>query len=222
VSSPAPSAPDARTRILEQATRLFAAQGYAGTSIQEVAAAAGVTRPTLVYHFGSKDQLRASVLEQMLDHWREELPRVLAAATSGGDRFQGSLDAVVAFFRADPDRARLLVREMLDRPDEMSELFTQHLQPWTALLTDYIRIGQEAGGSRREVDPEAYVLQILNAAIGTIAMGGAARHILPNAPGLDRQLSELGRIARLSLFNERPSAEAVATEPHPDHASEGA
>lgn len=200
--------PDVRTRILHHATRLFAAQGYAGTSIQQVAAAAGVTRPTLVYHFGSKDNLRAEVLRVMLDHWRAEVPRVLTATTRGGDRFEGALQALVAFLLEDPDRARLLVRELLDRPDEMRELFHEHLQPWTSLLTDAIRVGQEAGSTRPELDPEAYVLQILQAAIGTVATGQASAHILPGAPDIDRQLTELHRLARVALFRERPRPDA--------------
>jgi TetR/AcrR family transcriptional regulator len=195
---------DVRARILVQATRLFAAQGYEGTSIQQVAEAVGITRPTLVYHFGSKEQLRRAVLEQLLAHWKEDLPRVLTAAQTGSDRFRSALDALVSFFRADPDRARLLSREMLDRPKEMTDLFAVHLQPWTSLLTDYIRRGQEEGRTRAAVDPEAYVVQILHAAIGIIATGGATMHILRDPPDLDRQLAELFRIARTSLFNDRP------------------
>jgi len=195
---------DVRTRILHEATRLFAAGGYEGTSIQAIAQASGITRPTLVYHFGSKDQLRREVLEKLLAHWKDDLPRVLQAATTGSDRFRNATGALLSFFRDDPDRARLLTREMLDRPEEMTELFAQHLQPWTALIGDYIRRGQEEGRIRADADPEAYVVQILHAVIATIATGGATRHILRDPPDLDRQLDELMRIARTSIFNDRP------------------
>ena len=140
-----PSAPDVRTRILVEATRLFASRGYDGTSIQEIAEAAGVTRPTLVYHYGSKEQLRDEVLGTMLSRWRDELPRVLAAAQTGSDRFRSALGALISWFRADPHRAALLVREMLDRPDAMVALFREHLQPWTSLVTDYVRRGPRPG-----------------------------------------------------------------------------
>jgi TetR/AcrR family transcriptional regulator len=195
--------PDVRTRILEEATRLFASRGYDGTSIQEIALAVGITRPTLVYHYGSKEQLRNEVLATMLSRWRDELPRVLAAATTGSDRFRSALDALISWFRAEPHRARLLVREMLDRPDEMIALFRAHLQPWTSLITDYVRRGQAEGRVRPGVDPEAYVLQILTAVIATVATGSATRHVVADAPDLDRQLAELHRVARTSLFNER-------------------
>ena len=48
------------------------------------------------------------------------------------------------------------------------------------------------------------MLQILHAVIGTIATGGATRDILREPPDLDRQLDELVRIARTSIFNDRP------------------
>lgn len=201
-----PNAPtsDVRSRILVEATRLFAAQGFGGTSIQQVAQAAGITRPTLVYHFGSKERLRRAVLEKLLAHWKEDLPRVLTAAQTGTDRFRSVLDAVLSFFREDVDRARLLSREMLDRPEEMTALFAKHLQPWTSLITDFIRRGQTEGRSRTAADPEGYLVLILQAAIGAIATGGAVRHIVREPPTLDRQLSELARIAKVALFNDRP------------------
>lgn len=198
---------DMRSRILSAATRLFATRGYDGTSIQAIAEAVGITRPTLVYHFGSKDQLRSEVLEAMLGRWRDELPARLQAATSGSDRFRSAVDALLSFFHADPHRARLLLREILDRPEEMATRFRDQLLPWTMLLTDYIRTGQAEGRIRREVDPEAYVLQFLNAAIGTIATGGVTRAVIAGNPDLERQLAELVRIARRSLFNDRPHPE---------------
>ncbi|MEQ1503862.1 MAG: TetR/AcrR family transcriptional regulator [Myxococcota bacterium] len=203
-----PAIANVRTRILTEATHLFAVQGYDGSSIEEIARAAGITRPTLVYHFGSKAELRDQVLATLLGHWRDELPRVLSAATTGSDRFRSAFDAVASFFRSDAARGRLLIRELLDRPEAMAELFRVHLQPWTQLIADYIRRGQEEGRIRPSVDPEAYLLQVLNAVIATAALAGGGAgtaHILPNPPDLDRQLAELHRMARSSLFNDRPA-----------------
>ncbi|MEO0604026.1 MAG: TetR family transcriptional regulator, partial [Myxococcota bacterium] len=193
--------------ILQEAERLFAAQGYDGTSVQEVAAAAGVRRPTLIYHFGSKDQLRAEVLEGVLSRWKEELPRILAASQSGPDRFRSILEAVFSFFRERPDRARLLAREMLDRPDPMRALFAQHLEPYMQLVIDRIRDGQREGHTRRDVDPEAYVVHLMHAAVSVIAMGEATKHVLRDPPSVDRQLTELVRLGKAALFHDRPPEE---------------
>ena len=104
----------------------------------------------------------------------------------------------------DPYRARLLIREMLDRPAELTALFRTHLQPLTALVTEYVRQGQVEGRIRAAVDPEAFVVHLVNAVIAATA-GTASPHLVADAPDEERLLAELFRIVRTSLFNERPS-----------------
>ncbi|HMJ12015.1 MAG TPA: helix-turn-helix domain-containing protein, partial [Polyangiaceae bacterium] len=65
---------DVRAQILGAATRLFAAQGFEGTSLQDVAEEVGIRKPSLLYHFASKDELRQAVLRELLAHWKETLP----------------------------------------------------------------------------------------------------------------------------------------------------
>lgn len=61
--TPAPK-DDRRERILVVAERLFAERGYEHVSVRDVAAAAGVTHPLIYYHWGSKRELLAAVLER--------------------------------------------------------------------------------------------------------------------------------------------------------------
>ena len=83
VSSPAPrrgrrpGAPDTRAAILDAARELFAAQGFAGTSVRAVAAGAGVDAALVHHYFGTKDDLFVAALELPVDP-RERL--------AGGDR----------------------------------------------------------------------------------------------------------------------------------------
>ncbi len=193
-----------RGRILREATRMFAAQGYAATPIQAVAGAAGVSKPTLVYHFGSKEGLRDAVLTGVLDHWQAELPRLLAAAATPaskrGPRIDALLDALFAFFRAEPALARLVLREMLDRPDDMGARLRRQLQPWTALLAEAVRLGQGGGLLRAEANPEAFVVLVISAAIGVVAIGDHAGALITPEPSVDAQAAELVRIARTALL----------------------
>jgi AcrR family transcriptional regulator len=204
---------DVRSRILVEATRLFARQGYDGTSVQAISQAVGIRRPSLLYHFKTKADLRDAVLAKMLAYWKDTLPSILTAATSGGDRLDKSMSAMAAFFVEDRNRARLLAREMLDRPEEMRALFREHLRPWTGLLTQYIRMGQDQGSVRSDLDPEAWTLQMITAAIGAVAVGGVGSHMLADAPDTERQLRELVRTAKASLFNPRPPKSPEAPQP---------
>ena len=106
---------DMRQRILTQATHLFARRGYEGASVQAISEAVGIRKPSLLYHFPSKAVLRDAVLESLLSRWGDVVPQVMTAATTGENRFESTLAEVLAFFEADPDRARLLWREMLDK-----------------------------------------------------------------------------------------------------------
>jgi AcrR family transcriptional regulator len=106
---------EVRAQILTQATRLFAKLGYDGTSVQQIADAVGIRKPSLLYHFKSKDELRENVLAEMLAHWNAVLPGLLLKASTE-ERFDATMEALSEFFIEDPDRARLFLRETLDRP----------------------------------------------------------------------------------------------------------
>ncbi len=198
---------DVRGKILEEATRLFAAQGVDGTAIQEIADAVGVAKPSLLYHFPSKEALHKSVLEHLLSRWNEIVPRLLRAVARE-DRFDAILDATIEFFAADPDRARLLLRETLDRPAEMRGLLTTHVSPWLGVIAESIKKAQTDGSMRVDVDPAAYVLQTIHLVVGTFTTGitlqtllGGNGHKKRGGGFADpRLLRELKRIARIALI----------------------
>lgn len=190
-----------RERILREATRLFAAHGYDGTSIQAVAAAAGVTRPTLVYHFASKDGLRDEVLGRLFAHWTAELPRLLSASAKG-PRLEALIDNLYDFFSAEPALARLVLREALDRPDELHARIRAHLHPFTALFVELVRVGQAGGWIRTDTDPEAFIALLVASVVGVVAVGQSSGALLPGAPDSEAQRRELARMARLALMRD--------------------
>jgi TetR/AcrR family transcriptional regulator len=194
----------AHDQIIRAATRLFAARGFDGASLQDIASAVGIRKPSLLYHFPSKEALRQRVLETVLGHWNDVLPRLLVAATSGEGQFDAVLSETLSFFTADTDRARLLLREVLDRPDEMGDLIAAKVQPWMNILCDYIRRGQSQGVVRPDVDPEAYLIQVLCLVLSGLAvrpcLGPASRAFADGGDFWPRHLAELQRIAKSSLF----------------------
>jgi AcrR family transcriptional regulator len=202
--------PDVAQRILDHATRLFARHGFVGASLRDIARAVGIRKPSLLYHFPSKDELRRSVLEQMLSHWNEAVPRILRAATSGPEQFDAIAAETLSFFSDDPDRARLLLRELLDRPDEIAPMVALRVQPWAKIVCDYIRKGQEQGRVHRDVDPEAYVAQVINLVLCGFATHASLRNVLGAAETSDREagdrlLREMLRVAKSSLFLPAPT-----------------
>ncbi len=193
---------DIPDNILTAATRRFAAAGFEATSLQEIADEVGIRKPSLLYHIRTKDTLRVAVLEKLLGHWKDRLPRLLAAATSGEDQFDSVVQELISFFTADPDRARLIVREALDRPGAVRDLVSTMVRPWITITCDYIRKGQAQGRIYADLDPEAYVVQVINLVIGNVATWDATRSLLSatSEARRERNIQELFRVAKRSMF----------------------
>jgi TetR/AcrR family transcriptional regulator len=195
---------DSRSKILDAAARLFARQGFAGVSLQAIAERVGITKPSLLYHFPSKEQLREEVLRELFAHWATRIPNLLRAVATGEGQFEALMDELSSFFREDPNRARLIIREIMDRPDEMRASIASSLGPLVTLIADTMRKGQSAGLLRQDVDPEAYVLNAINVAMGLVVAASVVEPIIGSEgnSAITRLEKETRRIARSSLFSD--------------------
>lgn len=199
-----------KAQILKEATKRFAVRGFDGTSLQDIADAVGIRKPSLLYHFTTKEDLRREVLDDVLSHWNDVLPRVLMAATQSG-RLDALMYEVVSFFAEDVDRARLLVREILDRPEDMRERLRVHVRPWIEVVARQIEKAQSEGLVHADMDVDAYPSLIINMVVCGIAMAETSEVMLPRAAGSrddqKRLLREMLRIARSSLYLPQASTE---------------
>jgi AcrR family transcriptional regulator len=99
-----------REQLLDIGRRLFAERGFEGTSIEEIAKDAGVSKPVVYEHFGSKEGLYAVVVHR-------EVERLLAMATAilGGantrEKFEAAAVALLRYIEDNSDGFRILVRD---------------------------------------------------------------------------------------------------------------
>ncbi len=206
---------DVRSQVIAAATRLFAARGFEGTSLQDIADVVGVTKPAVLHHFPSKEHIRTGVMESLLEHWREVLPRLLLAASASEDRFDAIYGELQRFFGANPDLARVLVREGLDRPDQTQRLLRGPVRPWLSAIAGYIQAGVERGNHPSSLDPEAYVILALQMVTFTSAMGPVVSVAIEESEeGRRRYYREVARIAKAALFTSAPARGAAETGPH--------
>jgi AcrR family transcriptional regulator len=107
-----------RAAILDAAERLFAEKGYEATSLNEVGAAAGVSRGTPGYFFGSKPELYQAVLDRSFAEVREAVragrARALASSQSPEVILAGAVSDYFDFLAARPNFVRLIEREALN------------------------------------------------------------------------------------------------------------
>lgn len=106
-----------RAAILDAAARLFADQGYEATSLNQVGTAAGVSRGTPGYFFGSKLELYQAVLDRSFAEVREAVregrARALASNESPETILAGAVSDYFDFLAARPNFVRLIEREAL-------------------------------------------------------------------------------------------------------------
>jgi len=119
---PRAPAPGAR-RIENAARRLFAAQGYAGTSMAEVAAAAGVSKATVFHHYRSKRALYEALVGDALAGFREQLIPLLDAERDLQDSLGNFAAAHVERLVRMQGTMRLIAREMLSGSAASADLF---------------------------------------------------------------------------------------------------
>jgi TetR/AcrR family transcriptional regulator len=117
-----------RAAILAAAEQLFARQGFQGTSLGDIAAAAGLSRGTPSYFFASKERLYQAVLERVFADRQAATRAAFAAVTAWAAEGRGSLRAALkksvegylAFLLERPEFVRLLQREDLSGGHHLS------------------------------------------------------------------------------------------------------
>jgi AcrR family transcriptional regulator len=118
----------ARTRaaILDAAEKLFARKGFEATSLNEVGTAAGVSRGTPGYFFGSKADLYQAVLDRSFAEVREAVragrARALASSQPPGAILAGAVSDYFDFLAARPNFIRLIEREALNGGPQLDEV----------------------------------------------------------------------------------------------------
>jgi len=107
-----------RGLIETAAARLFAQRGYAATTVEDIVAEAGVSKPMLYRHFESKKELQMKLLE----HCRDELAAAPLDSFLQGkgelkQRLPAMIDAWFAHVEHHPDTSRILFQDATGDPD---------------------------------------------------------------------------------------------------------
>jgi AcrR family transcriptional regulator len=143
-----------RARLLDAAARVYAARGFAGATLDDVAEQAGLTKGAVYGHFGSKDNLLVALMEEYLaaeiaeqvalfDRHETTWKRPLA----GSDRWMQELDEA-------PDAFRLLVEFWLAaaRDERLRERFAAGLEAMRATFAGFA--GDSAADAGLGASPE--------------------------------------------------------------------
>jgi AcrR family transcriptional regulator len=147
-----------RVLIVEAAGRLFGERGYEATRLDDVAAAAGVTKPILYRHFDSKKALYLTLLERH----RDDLGSFAGAIPPQGppeERLRAILEFWFAYVEAHSYAWKMLFRDTGGGPEVQAFRLDVHARA-RAILVEMIRSLSEAPIPRRELQPLAELMSM--------------------------------------------------------------
>jgi AcrR family transcriptional regulator len=147
-----------RALIVEAAGRLFGERGYEATRLEDVASAAGVTKPILYRHFASKDALYLALLEQH----REDLGSFAGVVPAEGEpeeRLRAVLEVWFAYVEAHSYAWKMLFRDAGGGSEIRAFRVQVHARA-RAVLVELIRSLSEVPIPRRELEPLAELMSM--------------------------------------------------------------
>jgi AcrR family transcriptional regulator len=146
MSSPEPAAANGRAsarrelveaQIYEQATRLFAERGFAGTSLQDVAEAMGMTRSALYYYVKNKDQLLAQLVTEITEGPAEEAAEIAGRDLDAPEKLRTLVRLIAGRQAHHPARFRLVIRSESELPPELA---SAHESAKRRVLDGFVRV----------------------------------------------------------------------------------
>lgn len=142
----APTRIQARNRevILKAALEVFAAAGFRGATLDEIAARAGLSKPNLLYYFPSKEAVHNALLTQLLETWLDPL-RAMNPAGDPLSEIKSYAHRKLELAREYPRESRLFANEMLQGAPRMRGVIETDLRALVAEKSAVIAAWMAAG-----------------------------------------------------------------------------
>lgn len=181
--------PAARDALLDATQRLMLAQGFVGTSLDQVCGATGMTKGALLHYFGTKDELGLAALERFT--------RQGAEAYAGApfldlrdplERLEGYLDHTVDLFRdpiANGCLIGLLSQEVSGTHPEIRRRCELAFAGWSNALRETLDQVKAKYGRRRKADTASLADHFIAVFEGAVTLARARGDVAPMRQGLE-------------------------------------
>jgi AcrR family transcriptional regulator len=178
------SATARREQLLDVALDVFARTGYHDTSMNDVAEAAGVTKPVLYQHFESKRELYRALLDEVGTRLLAAIGSATAGTTDGREQTELGIQAYFRWVAEDHDAFRLIYGSGARRDEEFNRAVRQVTAGAAAAIAPLIAA---------DIDDE-HKLTLAHAIVGLAE--GASRRLVERGESFDpdvvaRQVSDL-------------------------------
>ena len=157
-----------RKRLLEAAEQEFADVGFEAAKLADIAARAGIRRPSLLYHFKTKEDLYAATVEQAFSRLGAALQATMQAAGDFEARMLATVAGYARFVEGNENVARIVLRETLHGLGPGGEIVLRYIVPIVDAVEHFVRTqGRGKGGP----DVRAAILALASALLVRSAAG---------------------------------------------------
>lgn len=180
-----------RTRLLRAGVQIFNRKGYDAASVREIVEQAGVSKPALYYHFGSKEGLLVAILRDATQQFSQAMARSVERTGTARQRLIGMCEDLYGMFEQNVPVVRVAHSVFLGPTDVAPNFdFTVFERDLVSALGQIIREGQ-ASGEVCPGAPEDIALAVMGV-IGSVA--GRQLHPRPVPFGVEGLRRVLGLV----------------------------
>lgn len=161
---------DTRQRLIRAAQEVFARQGYDRATVDEIVRAAGFSKGAFYVHFDGKEDLFWEMLEERIARQQEAFRQAVNPSQPTFTNVRTILAAVFALVKEDT-QWRAMSMEFgahAMRNERVRQRLGEMYARWRSLVEETLRIGQEAGRVRTDLDVAFMALVLMATVEGSI------------------------------------------------------
>jgi AcrR family transcriptional regulator len=196
---------DARELLLDAAVSLFAEQGIAGTTIAQIAVAAGVTPAMVHYYFTNRDRLLDALVRERLQPILAAVWSPVTASREVAPMLRGLVERILAVVEANPWLPSLWIREIVTeggrlRARLLKALPFEHVQHMISVVT----AAQRRGEVIPQLEPRLMPVSVIGLTLLPLAAIGILQQLPPMRSLDQRDIARNAEALLLGVVSRAP------------------
>jgi AcrR family transcriptional regulator len=168
-----------RNEIIEAAEKVFFAKGYEATTVEDIAAAAELSKGTIYLYFEGKEDLHDAIVERGMEILSKMFQEAFEGASTGLEQIRGIGQAYMRFFRRHSEYFDALMRFETHKREEIA------LDDPMMLVIEALRKGIEDGSIRKGIDPVKMAVLLWGQTTGVLQNNHLKCEIMTSTFGID-------------------------------------